>query len=314
MAGGPQTARRPVRLAKDLFLFAVDRQADHRRRERPRGRPGTGGGAILRFADGIRPGQVHDGLFAPWADRRARPELVAAAGGGTREWTGPAIFRSNRRCSGSFAHGSGEPGDASGEVHGIRPRICPGAGDHGFAATASGHETTSLRRIVAIVVAGHGHRGEGDVRQLRHRGLSGRSGPFSRKTATAVYGEIIMSDLVSLTKDGDIGIITVNNPPVNALSPGVPEAIQAFLEEIQKDTALKAAVLIGGGRTFIAGADIKEFGKITSGQTKRGITLNEILTAVENCSKPVICAIHGTAFGGGLETAMSCHYRVAVPS
>ena len=123
-----------------------------------------------------------------------------------------------------------------------------------------------------------------------------------------------MSDLVSLTKDGDIGIITVNNPPVNALSPGVPEAIQAFLEEIQKDTALKAAVLIGGGRTFIAGADIKEFGKITSGQTKRGITLNEILTAVENCSKPVICAIHGTAFGGGLETAMSCHYRVAVPS
>jgi len=110
-----------------------------------------------------------------------------------------------------------------------------------------------------------------------------------------------------------VGVITVNNPPVNALSPGVPEGIQACLEAAIKDVAVKAVVLIGGGRTFIAGADIKEFGKITSGQ-KGGIRLHTLLQALEDCPKPVVAAIHGTAFGGGLETAMACHYRVAVPT
>jgi 3-hydroxyacyl-CoA dehydrogenase len=122
-----------------------------------------------------------------------------------------------------------------------------------------------------------------------------------------------MNELVSLTKDGDIGIITINNPPVNALSPGVPEGIMASIEAIQKDDALKGAVLIGGGRTFIAGADIREFVKITSGQKPR-LTLHPLLSAIEDCPKPVVAAIHGTAFGGGLEVAMACHYRVAVPS
>ena len=75
-----------------------------------------------------------------------------------------------------------------------------------------------------------------------------------------------MSDLVQLTKDNDIAIITINNPPVNALSPGVPEGIAEAIEQINKDPSIKAAVLIGGGNTFIAGADIKEFGKITSGK------------------------------------------------
>jgi 3-hydroxyacyl-CoA dehydrogenase len=123
-----------------------------------------------------------------------------------------------------------------------------------------------------------------------------------------------MSELVSLTRDGEIGVITVNNPPVNALSPGVPEGIAAAIEQIKSDDSIKGGVLIGGGRTFIAGADIKEFGKITSGQRKRDLNFLEVIKGVEDCPKPMVAAIHGTAFGGGLETAMGFHYRVAVPS
>jgi 3-hydroxyacyl-CoA dehydrogenase len=122
-----------------------------------------------------------------------------------------------------------------------------------------------------------------------------------------------MSDLVQLTRDNGIAIITINNPPVNALSPGVPEGIAAAIEQIDKDDSVKAAVLIGGGKTFVAGADIKEFGKITSGKPGAGIELTAFLLKIEDCRKPVVMAIHGSAFGGGLELAMSGHYRVAVP-
>ncbi len=110
-----------------------------------------------------------------------------------------------------------------------------------------------------------------------------------------------MSDLVTLSKNGDVAVVTVNNPPVNALSPGVPEGILAHVQAAASDPAVKAIVLIGGGKTFIAGADIKEFGKITSGKKSRDIGLYPTLLAIENCPKPVVCAIHGTAFGGGLE-------------
>src|SRR5579864_6055367 len=114
-----------------------------------------------------------------------------------------------------------------------------------------------------------------------------------------------MNDLVQTSKIGEVGIITINNPPVNALSPGVPEGILAGIEQFEKDDSIKAIVVIGGGRTFIAGADIKEFGKITSsGNKERGPGLNPVLDRIENCSKPVVAAIHGTALGGGLETAM----------
>jgi 3-hydroxyacyl-CoA dehydrogenase len=123
-----------------------------------------------------------------------------------------------------------------------------------------------------------------------------------------------MSDLVHLSKDNDIAIITVNNPPVNALSPGVPEGISDAIEQINKDATVKAAVLIGAGKTFVAGADIKEFGKMTSGKTRGGIPFVPLLNRIEDCSKPVVMAIHGTAFGGGLELAMAGHYRVAAPS
>jgi len=123
-----------------------------------------------------------------------------------------------------------------------------------------------------------------------------------------------MSDLVQLAKDHGIAVITINNPPVNALSPGVPEGIAAAVEQIAKDDSVKAAVLIGGGKTFVAGADIKEFGKITSGKSSGGLELPSLLLKIEDCPKPVVMAIHGSAFGGGLELAMSGHYRVAVPS
>src|SRR5712692_10028771 len=121
-----------------------------------------------------------------------------------------------------------------------------------------------------------------------------------------------MSELVKFTKHDGIGVITIDNPPVNALSPGVPEGILAAIKNAQTDDSVKALVLIGAGRTFIAGADIKEFGKITSGKRSETLGLAEVILAIEDSAKPVVCAIHGTAFGGGLEVAMGAHYRVAV--
>jgi 3-hydroxyacyl-CoA dehydrogenase len=123
-----------------------------------------------------------------------------------------------------------------------------------------------------------------------------------------------MTELVHLRKDKDIAIITINNPPVNALSPDVSEGIAEAIQQLANDDNIKAVVLIGGGRTFIAGADIKEFGKITSGQKSRGAGLLPLLQQIEDCRTPVVMAIHGTAFGGGLELAMAGHYRVAAPN
>jgi 3-hydroxyacyl-CoA dehydrogenase len=124
---------------------------------------------------------------------------------------------------------------------------------------------------------------------------------------------IEMTDLVQFTKVNGIAIITINNPPVNALSPGVPEGISESIERVNNDSEIKAAVLIGGGRTFVAGADIKEFGKMVSGKSPRGAGMLPMLLRIEDCRKPVVVAIHGIAFGGGLELAMSGHYRVAAP-
>ena len=123
-----------------------------------------------------------------------------------------------------------------------------------------------------------------------------------------------MGELVRTSVENGVGVITVQNPPVNALSPGVPEGILEGIERFGDDDAVNAVVLIGGGRTFIAGADIKEFGKITSGQKRRGPGLTTVIAALENSAKPTVAAIHGFAFGGGLETAQGCHYRVALRS
>jgi 3-hydroxyacyl-CoA dehydrogenase len=121
-----------------------------------------------------------------------------------------------------------------------------------------------------------------------------------------------MSTLVKVSKENDIAVITIDNPPVNALSPGVPEGISAAIEEMNRDAAVQAAVVIGAGRTFVAGADIKEFGKMVAAG-RRG-SLLPLLRQIEDSGKPVVMAIHGQAFGGGLELAMAGHYRVASPS
>jgi 3-hydroxyacyl-CoA dehydrogenase len=122
-----------------------------------------------------------------------------------------------------------------------------------------------------------------------------------------------MNNLVRVSTDNDIAIITIDNPPVNALSPGVPEGILTAIDAMNDNSAVRAAVVIGGGRTFVAGADIKEFGKMTSGERRRG-SLLPLLLRIEDSRKPVVMAIHGTAFGGGLELAMAGHYRVAAPA
>src|SRR5271157_2090782 len=121
-----------------------------------------------------------------------------------------------------------------------------------------------------------------------------------------------MNNLVRVSKDNDVSVITIDNPPVNALSPGVAEGVLAAIDEMNGDPAVKAAVVIGAGRTFVAGADIKEFGKMTSGGPRR--SLLPLLLRIEDSRKPVVMAIHGNALGGGLELAMAGHYRVASPT
>lgn len=122
-----------------------------------------------------------------------------------------------------------------------------------------------------------------------------------------------MSELVSMAKEGEVAVITVDNPPVNALSPGVPQGIEKFVKEANADDSVKAIVLRAAGRTFISGADIREFQKIFTGEAKReeGAGLNATLDVLEGSDKPIVVAIHGQALGGGLEFAMACHYRIA---
>ncbi|MBY0294598.1 MAG: enoyl-CoA hydratase/isomerase family protein [Methylobacterium sp.] len=114
---------------------------------------------------------------------------------------------------------------------------------------------------------------------------------------------------VSESREGAVAVLTLQSPPVNALGSALREGIRAAIERAEADPAVRAIVLIGGGRMFSAGADITEFGKPQS-----GIGLPDLLNRIEAVGKPVVAAIHGNALGGGLETALACHYRVAVPS
>ena len=115
--------------------------------------------------------------------------------------------------------------------------------------------------------------------------------------------------VTDLTTDGELGVITIDSPPVNALSADVRDGLAGAMAAAVADDAVKAIVLICAGRTFIAGADISEFGK-----PPRGAALHDVQARIENSPKPVVAAIHGTALGGGLEVALVAHYRVAVLS
>ena len=118
-----------------------------------------------------------------------------------------------------------------------------------------------------------------------------------------------INEVSSLENHSNIAVLTLNSPPVNALSANVREGLHKGVQNAIEDASVDAIVIICEGRTFIAGADITEFG-----QAPKGPSLYDVQDMIENSSKPVVSAIHGTALGGGLEVALTCHYRIAVPS
>lgn len=107
------------------------------------------------------------------------------------------------------------------------------------------------------------------------------------------------------SKEG-VGIITVDNPPLNVLSRAVRDGLLAAVRQAANDSSTQAVVLTGAGASFTAGADITEFGS-----PPKGADLNEICAAIENLPKPVVASLHGTPLGGGIELALACHYRIA---
>ena len=118
-----------------------------------------------------------------------------------------------------------------------------------------------------------------------------------------------MSEVVRWSRDGAVAVVTVDNPPVNAISHAVRKGLYEAISAAGADPAVKAVVLLCAGRTFMAGADITEFGKPWSDPG-----LREVVLHLEDCARPVVAAIHGTALGGGFEIALGCHYRCAVGS
>jgi len=118
-----------------------------------------------------------------------------------------------------------------------------------------------------------------------------------------------MTPPITTSRQGDVLILTSDNPPVNALGAAVRQGLQAGIEEAKNDDSIKAVVIACAGKTFFAGADITEFGK-----AMQEPSLPVLVDQIEALDKPVVAAIHGTALGGGCEVALACHYRIAVPS
>src|SRR5688572_6821637 len=121
-----------------------------------------------------------------------------------------------------------------------------------------------------------------------------------------------MNELVKFTVENGVAVITIDNPPVNALSTSVAQGLAAAIERASRDAPVSAVLLIGAGKTFVAGADIKELEDQALGRGPGAPNIHQLLKDIEDCPKPVVVAIHGTALGGGLELAMAGHYRVAV--
>ncbi|WP_313563149.1 enoyl-CoA hydratase-related protein, partial [Diaphorobacter nitroreducens] len=114
---------------------------------------------------------------------------------------------------------------------------------------------------------------------------------------------------VQTRREGAVLVVSINNPPVNALGQAVRAGLLAAVEQAEGDAAVRALLIVGEGKAFIAGADIREFGKPPVPPS-----LPEVCNRLESCGKLVVAAIHGAALGGGLEVALSAHYRLALPA
>ena len=127
-----------------------------------------------------------------------------------------------------------------------------------------------------------------------------------------------MSGQVTFTLDGDaasaapVAVIVIDNPPVNALGPEVVDGLTAALDQVERHASVRAVVVMGAGRTFVAGADIKELEEAAWGGGSGPPDIHDLLARIEDCARPVVMALHGTPLGGGLELAMAGHYRVAL--
>jgi 3-hydroxyacyl-CoA dehydrogenase len=122
-----------------------------------------------------------------------------------------------------------------------------------------------------------------------------------------------MNQAVTVSVDQGVALVLIDNPPVNALSPQVIDGLDAAIDQASRDTSVQAIVIVGAGRTFVAGADIKGLEQLAWGSNSGAPEMHALLEKIEDTPKPVVMAMHGTALGGGLEVAMAGHYRVAVP-